>query len=81
MKVLHSDVARNLEHLHAQPPRWDCLQAQHRAIWLAIRERKPEAAAQAARQHIDFVRQSMAENAQEDERRGSALRRLGEPGA
>lgn len=81
MKVLHSDVARNLEHLHAQPPRWDCLQAQHRAIWLAIRERKPEAAARAARQHIEFVRQSMAENAQQDERRGSALRRLGDTGA
>ncbi len=76
MRLIHGHVSRNLEHLHARPQRWDQLQSQHRAIWQAIREHKPEAAARAARNHIEFVRKSMADSAQEDERRDSALRRL-----
>lgn len=79
LRIIHGHIANNLEHLHARPPRWDQLQSQHHAIWRAIRERQPEAAAQAARLHIEFVRQSMADNAREDERRSTALRRLGEP--
>jgi GntR family transcriptional repressor for pyruvate dehydrogenase complex len=78
MRVIHGHVSRNLEHLHARPQRWDQLQSQHRAIWHAIREHKPDAAASAARAHIEFVRMSMAENAQEEERRHTAMRRLGE---
>ena len=53
--------------------------AQHHAIWQAIRDHQPEAADRAARGHIEFVRQSMDDNAREEERRSSALRRLGEP--
>ena len=79
LRVIHGHISNNLEHLHARPQRWDQLQSQHRAIWLAIRERKPEAAANAAREHIEFVRQSMADNAREEARRHTALRRLGEP--
>lgn len=79
MRVIHGHVARNLEHLHARPQRWDQLQSQHHAIWQAIRERKPEAAAQAARDHIEFVRQSMDDNARTEERRLIALRRMSEP--
>ncbi|MBU1237211.1 MAG: FCD domain-containing protein [Gammaproteobacteria bacterium] len=78
LRVIHSYISRNLEHLYARPQRWGQLQAQHHAIWQAIRERKPEAAASAARKHIDFVRQSMADTAKEEERRHSALRRLGD---
>lgn len=78
MRVIHGHVSRNLEHLHARPQRWDQLQAQHRAIWQAIRDHKPDAAARAARSHIEFVRKNMLDNAQEEERRHSALRRLGE---
>lgn len=78
LRVIHGHISRNLEHLHARPQRWDQLQAQHAAIWSAIRERNPEAAAQAARDHIEFVRQSMVDTAKEEERRHSALRRLGE---
>lgn len=77
MRVIHGHVSGNLEHLHAQPQRWDQLQAQHQAIWLAIRERRPEAAASAARTHIEFVRQSMDDSARQEERRLSAMRRLG----
>ncbi len=79
MRVIHGHVSSNLEHLHARPQRWEKLRAQHRAIWQAIREHQPEAAGRAARQHIEFVRQSMDESARSEERRSSALRRLGEP--
>ena len=78
MRVIHGHVSTNLGHLHARPQRWDQLKAQHRAIWQAIREGKPQDAAQAARGHIEFVRQSMEDNAREEERRLSALRRAGE---
>ena len=79
LRVIHGHVSNNLEHLHARPQRWDQLQSQHRAIWQAIREHRPEAAAQAARDHIEFVRQSIDDNAREDQRRLSARRRAGEP--
>jgi GntR family transcriptional repressor for pyruvate dehydrogenase complex len=78
MRVIHGHVSENLEHLRARPQRWDQLQSQHRAIWQAIRENKPQQAAQAARDHIEFVRQSMDDNVRKDERRLSALRRAGE---
>ena len=79
MRVIHGHIANNLEHLHARPQRWDQLHSQHRAIWQAIRTHKPDAASTAARAHIEFVRQSMTESARDEERRHSALRRLGEP--
>lgn len=78
MRVIHGHVARNLEHLQSRPQRWDQLQSQHHAIWQAIRDRKPEAAALAARDHIEFVRQSMDDNARTEERRLIALRRMSE---
>lgn len=78
MRVIHGHISNNLDHLHARPQRWNQLRAQHQAIWQAIRDRKPDAAAQAARQHIEFVRQSMDDNALAEERRLSALRRSGE---
>jgi GntR family transcriptional repressor for pyruvate dehydrogenase complex len=81
MRVIHGHIASNLEHLHARPQRWGHLKAQHRAIWLAIHEHRPEEAARAARSHIDFVRQSMADAAMEAQRQHVALRRLGEVGA
>ena len=78
MRVIHGHVAGNLEHLHARPQRWNQLRAQHEAIWQAIRERNPEEAAQAARSHVEFVRQNIDDSALAEQRRLSALRRLGE---
>ncbi len=78
LKLIHGHVSINLEHLHARPQKWDQLRAQHHAVWQAIRERQPELASNAARGHIDFVRQSMNESNQEIERRLSAMRRQGE---
>ena len=77
-RVIHGHISSNLEHLYARPQRWGLLQGQHRAIWQAIREHKPEAAAAAARAHIEFVQQSMMESEREEQRRQSARRRLGE---
>lgn len=78
MRLIHGHVGNNLTRLHTRPQRWDQLRSQHNAIWQAIRDRKPDAAAQAAREHIDYVRQSMDDNARQDERRVIALRRMGE---
>lgn len=77
MRVIHGHVSTNLEFLHAQPRRWEQLKEQHHAIWQAIREHQPEAAANAARGHIEFVRQTMNDNALDEERRQTARRRLG----
>lgn len=77
MRVIHGHVASNLAHLHVQPQRWGQLQAQHRAIWQAIRTRQPPQAAVAADAHIDFVRQSIEDKARDDERSSRARRRLG----
>jgi GntR family transcriptional repressor for pyruvate dehydrogenase complex len=74
MKVIHGHVSNNLEHLQARPQRWGQLRAQHQAIWQAIRLRDPEQAAQAARDHISFVQQSMEDNAREAERRQTAAK-------
>jgi GntR family transcriptional repressor for pyruvate dehydrogenase complex len=78
MRVIHGHVANNLEHLHTRPQRWSQLRSQHRAIWQAIREHKPQEAALAASEHIDFVRQGIEDKARDEEWRSSALRRLGE---
>ena len=79
MRVIHGHVSTNLSQLHTHPPRWEQLKAQHHAIWQAIREHKSDAADRAARNHIEFVRQSMDDNARDEERRSTALRRLGDP--
>jgi GntR family transcriptional repressor for pyruvate dehydrogenase complex len=78
MRVIHGHVASNLAQLRNQPHRWDQLKAQHHAIWQAIRNHQPVMADEAARSHIEFVRQSMDDNAQDEQRRLSALRRLGD---
>lgn len=78
MRVIHGHVATNLEQLRSDPLRWNQLRTQHRAIWQAIREHQPDDADWAARSHIEFVRQSMDDNAEKKARRASALRRLGD---
>lgn len=79
MRVIHGHVSSNLAHLRQRPPRWEQVKTQHRAIWLAVREHRPQDAARAARAHIEFVRRSIEEAAHDEERRSSARRRSGEP--
>ena len=78
MRLIHGHISDNLQHLHARPPLWNKIHAQHRAIWQAIRKHQPEAAARASDHHIEFVRKSMNDHAQEDARRNIARRRLEE---
>jgi GntR family transcriptional regulator, transcriptional repressor for pyruvate dehydrogenase complex len=77
MRVIHSDISNSMGFLHAQPSHWTMLKAQHHAIWLAIREHQPELAANAARNHVDFVRKTMSDSALDNERRQTSKRRLG----
>jgi GntR family transcriptional repressor for pyruvate dehydrogenase complex len=77
LRVIHGHISRNLEHLYARPQRWTQLQGQHRAVWAAIREHRPLDAAKAARAHMEFVMQSMADTEKEVARRDRAQRRLG----
>lgn len=74
MRVIHKHVSRNLCHLHERPERWSLLRGQHRAIWQAIHEHDPAKAAAAARAHITFVQDSLAESARDEERRHGVLR-------
>lgn len=76
MRVIHGDISNNMGFLHAQPSHWTMLKAQHQAIWLAIREHQPELAANAARNHVDFVRKTMSDSAIDTERRHASKRRL-----
>jgi GntR family transcriptional repressor for pyruvate dehydrogenase complex len=78
MRVIHGHVTSNLAYLRARPMQWLQLRLQHRAIWEAIRDRQSDVALRMAREHIEFVRQSMAETAKAEERLHSARRRLGE---
>jgi GntR family transcriptional repressor for pyruvate dehydrogenase complex len=76
-KVMEGHVQGNLEYLNARPELWAQIQAQHRAIWDAVRERRMEVAGHAAHQHLEFVRHTMRETLKNEERRGAAVRRLG----
>ncbi len=78
MRVVHDHVADNLIHLHASPKQWAQIRAQHRAIWEVVRSHESQASKRAAREHISFVRQTMAEAAKVEGRRHTAMRRLGE---
>lgn len=75
-KVMEGHVQGNLEYLNARPELWKQLQAQHRAIWDAVRERRMEVARMAANQHLEFVQMTMRENLKNEERRTTAVRRL-----
>ncbi|QGZ41567.1 GntR family transcriptional regulator [Pseudoduganella flava] len=62
-KVLQGHVQSNLETLHARPELWQQLREQHAAVWQAVRTRRHEAAGEAARQHIGFIRETLARSA------------------
>jgi GntR family transcriptional repressor for pyruvate dehydrogenase complex len=76
MRVIHGHVSDNLVHLHANPKQWEQLKSQHKAIWESVRGHASDEAMRVSRDHISFVRQSMAEAAKMEDRRNSALRRL-----
>ena len=76
MRVVQEHISAKLVHLHARPRQWEQIRAQHRKIWEAVCSGQAQAAQRIAREHIAFVRKSMDEAAQAEDRRHSALRRL-----
>lgn len=76
LKIGTEQIDINLVELGQRPDRMAALMDQHRSIWQAVRAHNAAAAGQAARAHIDYVRQSMAETARQVGRRESAQRRL-----
>ena len=77
MRVIHDHVTNNLKHSHTRPAHWEQLRSQHRAIWKAIKANKADKAGVAAKEHSVYIRESMENNARDEHRRVSALRRAG----
>jgi len=77
MRVIQDHVANNLKHLQAKPKQWEQLRKQHRAIWKSIKDNKPTEASNTAKAHSEFLRESIENNAVEEYRRISSLRRAG----
>jgi GntR family transcriptional repressor for pyruvate dehydrogenase complex len=75
MRVIHDHVANNLKHTHTRPAQWEQLRSQHRAIWKAIKANKADKASVAAKEHSGYIRESIENNALDEHRRVSALRR------
>lgn len=77
-RLLREHIDRNLGQLTRSRASMAALAEQHRAVWDAIRSGDSAAAGMAAREHIDFVIDSMMENARIEARQSAALRRLNE---
>lgn len=77
LRLLREHIRRNLSELIRIPEARRRLMEQHDAVWQAISSRLAGTAASAAAEHIEFVRQTLAEVQRKESRRESALRRLG----
>ena len=77
MRVIHDHVSNNLKHSHTRPAQWEQLRSQHRAIWKAIKANKVDKASASAKEHSVYIRESIENNALDQHRRVSALRRAG----
>ena len=77
MRVIHDHVSNNLKHSHTRPAQWEQLRSQHRAIWKAIKANKTDKAGVVAKEHSVYIRESIENNALDQHRRVSALRRAG----
>jgi len=69
------DVFYDRRRIHQQPGAREAMMDQHRALYLAILNRRPEAAAEAAEIHIRFTNHSLRESIEAERRLQSALRR------
>ena len=77
LKLINSHVTKNLKYLNNRPKDKMRLEAQHLGIWNAIKNRQPQKALEISREHIEYVKVSMAASAKEFERMQSAIRRTG----
>lgn len=76
LRLLRQHIRRNLSELVRIPEARKQLQEQHLQVWRGVAESNPALARQAATEHIDYVKETLAEMARMESRRESALRRL-----
>ena len=76
LRLLRQHIRRNLSELVRIPEAREQLQAQHLLVWRGVEESNPDLARRAATEHIDYVKETLAEMARKESRRESALRRL-----
>jgi len=75
-RLLESDLTLTLSELSGAPSAFSLLRGQYQAIFLAVRDKNPAAARQAALVHGDFVRESLAEALRSASRREAASLRF-----
>ena len=79
LRLLREHIRRNLSELIRIPEAREQLRRQHLLVWRGVAESNPALARQAAAEHIDYVKATLADMARNESRRESALRRLGTP--
>lgn len=81
LRLMEAHIHLNLSELALLPKATGLLLAQHRTLYQAIMDHRPEAARSAAETHIGFVGETLAQTLRAVARRESAERRLhGQPG-
>ena len=76
MSVLKNSISFNLNRIRESGDNHTAVQAQHRALFEAVITGDAEAARDAARQHLSFVRETLHQNTEIDNREQRAKRRL-----
>jgi len=77
LSMLQTHVHDNVANLFEVGPVAEQLLGQHRAIWVAVRDRDAKAARRAAEAHIDFVDVTLSSLREQEVREQRALRRTG----
>ena len=76
LQLMQADIRLNMEALQQLPAATTLLRTQYAAIYTAVMERKAMAARAAVENHLDFMRESMAQSLRTLTRRASAERRF-----
>lgn len=76
LAMLHRHVQDNIANLFAAGEVAEALRQQHLAIWRAIRDGEPDAAQQAAEEHLDFVAATLQHLQRQSQRQQRASLRL-----
>jgi GntR family transcriptional regulator, transcriptional repressor for pyruvate dehydrogenase complex len=75
-RLMREHIQRNLSELVRLPEARELLRTQHRRVWEGISSGDSSGARDAAAEHIDYVRERLAETLRREARQESALRRL-----
>lgn len=76
LNMLHTHVHDNIANLFHVGDVGEHLLSQHRAVWLAVKERRPDDAQAAAEAHIDFIDRTISELRETSARRERSQRRV-----